>query len=158
MEELRPVPPRGDTHLQSPAPGRAQLRAELMDPFIAHSPLSPSIILIPEGPQKNRWSRGVKRGCESVIKAEQWLPRARSSRSLTVCLVHAHVPSWFKARAEISARQPASLPAIPTSTSTASRGCSSPLFPDTFRERESHTWGAGGDAVHFPHGFGSAIA
>lgn len=142
MEELRPVPPRGDTHLQSPAPGRAQLRAELMDPFIAHSPLSPSIILIPEGPQKNRWSRGVKRGCESVIKAEQWLPRARSSRSLTVCLVHAHVPSWFKARAEISARQPASLPAIPTSTSTASRpeAVLAPSFLIPL-EKESHTPG-----------------
>ena len=74
-----------------------------MDPFLAHSSLSPSVILIPEGPQKNRWSRGVKRGCESIIKAEQWLPRACSSRSLTVCLVHTHVPSWFKAQAQISA-------------------------------------------------------
>ena len=166
MEELRPVAPSWrhtpaePSSGQSPAPGRAQLRAELMDPFIAHSPLSPSIILIPEGPQKNRWSRGVKRGCESVIKAEQWLPRARSSRSLTVCLVHAHVPSWFKARAEISARQPASLPAIPTSTSTASRpkAVLAPSFLIPLEKESQHTWGAGGDAVHFPHGFGSAIA
>ena len=109
-----------------------------MDPFLAHSSLSPSVILIPEGPQKNRWSRGIKRGCESIIKAEQWLPRACSSRSLTVCLVHTHVPSWFKAQAQISASSlpPACNPNLYTHC-FHTEGCPSPLSPDTFREGES---------------------
>lgn len=86
---------------------RAQLQAQLMDPFLAYSSLSPSIILLPEGPQKNRWSGGVKRGCESIIKVEQWLPRALSSGSLA-CI-------WFMltflAGSKLGLRfQPGSLP------------------------------------------------
>lgn len=57
-------------------------------------------------------------------------------------------------------QQPASLPAIPTSTPTAStpKAVLAPSLLTPLEKVSQHTWGAGGDAVHFPHGFGSAIA
>ena len=117
---------------------RAQLQAQLMDPFLANSSLSPSIILIPEGPQKNRWSGGLKRGCESIIKVEQWLPRALSSGSLacTWFMLTFLAGSKLRLRFQPGSLPPACNPNLYTHC-LQTKGCPKSPSPDTFREGES---------------------
>lgn len=135
---------------------RAQLQAELMDPFLAHSSLSPSVILTPEGPQKNRWSGRVNRGCGSIIKVEQWLPRALSSGSLacTWFMLTLLAGSKLRLRFQPGSLPPACNPNLYIPTACRPKAVPNPPLLIPLEKESQHTWGARVDALHIPHGFG----
>ena len=145
-------------------PSEPGVRHSSRTPFL---PAAPSLLLLSrylKDFRRNGWSRVVKRCCESIIKAEQWLQRAHSSRSLTVRQVQCLSVSCSRSRLVQGSSWDFSLGSLPPwllnppSTHTASRQKAVPEPLLTPLEKESHhTWSSSGNPLHIPRGFGSSI-